>query len=188
MPSVAAIVLAAGASRRLGEPKQLVRLGTETLLERAVRTALEAGLNPLVAVLPPNLPIEPAPPGIIPVINHEAAQGMASSIGAGLRALPTDIPTVSGAVILACDQPSITPQHLRELALGGPNLVASAYSGRKGIPAYFPRSAFDALLALRGDVGARDLLAHARSIPLPGGELDVDTVQDLAHARKLYGS
>lgn len=186
MNSVAAIVLAAGASRRLGTPKQLARLGTETLLERAVRVAREAGLTPVLGVLPADLSLESIPAGMVRVINVEAAEGMASSIRAGLLALSANETTVSGVVILACDQPAVTAEHLRELARGGTNVVASAYSGRKGIPAYFPGTHFSALLALRGDRGARDLLQNAAAIPLPGGELDVDTIQDLERARKLY--
>jgi molybdenum cofactor cytidylyltransferase len=188
LSSVAAIVLAAGASVRLGVPKQLVRLGPETLLERAVRVALEADLNPVFGILPPDLMIEPTPAGMIRIVNRESAEGMASSIRAGLRALAASGTAVSGAIILACDQPAVTARHLRELATGVDDIVASAYSGRKGVPAYFPAAAFEELLALRGDVGARELLKTARTIPLPDGDLDVDTIQDLDRARKLYSA
>jgi molybdenum cofactor cytidylyltransferase len=184
--SVAAIVLAAGASLRLGTPKQCIRLGAETLLERAVRVAREADLNPIFGVVPANLSIEPIPIGMRRVVNQEAAEGMASSVRAGLRALATNGSIVSGAVFLACDQPAVTAQHLRELANGDTDIVASAYAGRKGVPAYFPSAAFQSLFDLRGDAGARDLLLNARAIPLTGGELDIDTIQDLDQARKLY--
>jgi molybdenum cofactor cytidylyltransferase len=186
MNSVAAIILAAGTSLRLGTPKQLVRLGAETLLERTVRVAVEAGLSPVYGVVPADLLIEYMPEGMIPVVNQNAAEGMASSIRAGLRALAANNDAVSGAIILACDQPAVTADHLRELARGASRVVASAYSGRKGVPAYFPTEVFEALLALRGDVGARDLLQNASAIPLSSGELDIDTIEDLNRARKLY--
>src|SRR5580698_3784103 len=125
MNSIAAIVLAAGASLRLGTPKQLVRLGAETLLERVVRVALEAGLMPVYGVLAADLLIEPMPVGMIPVVNPQAAEGMASSIRAGVRALAANSVAVSGAIILACDQPAVTANHLRELAKGGTLVVAS---------------------------------------------------------------
>ena len=179
-------MLAAGASLRLGTPKQLARLGAETLLERTVRVALEAALKPVYGVVPADLPIEPAPSGMIRVVNHEAAEGIASSIRAGLRALETSGDLISGAIILACDQPAVTAGHLRKLANGAGDVVASTYSGRNGIPAYFPSTAFDALLALHGDLGARALLQNARAVPLPDGDLDIDTIQDLHQARKLY--
>jgi molybdenum cofactor cytidylyltransferase len=186
MTSIAAIILAAGASLRLGTPKQLARLGAETLLERTARVAVEAGLNPVYGVIPADLVIEPMPVGMIPVVNQDAAEGMASSIRAGLRALAANSVAVSGAIILVCDQPAVTAGHLRELAKGASRVVASAYSGRKGVPAFFPSEVFAALLALRGDVGARDLLQNAMAIPLSEGELDVDTIEDLDRARKHY--
>ena len=65
-------------------------------------------------------------------------------------------------------------------------MVASEYAGRRGVPAYFPASAFKELMGLRGDVGARELLRGARAVELPGGELDVDTPEDLARARELF--
>jgi len=179
-------VLAAGASRRLGTPKQLVRLGAETLLERTVRVAREADLNPILGVVPTDLLIEPSPTGMIRVFNQNSVEGIASSIRAGLRALASDGATFPGVVILACDQPAVTSGHLRELANGGSDIVASAYGGRKGVPAYFPSTVFQALLALHGDLGARDLLLNARAILLTRGELDIDTIEDLEKARKLY--
>jgi molybdenum cofactor cytidylyltransferase len=91
-----------------------------------------------------------------------------------------------GVVILACDQPAVTAEHLRLLAEGGDAVVASAYAGRKGVPVYFPARVFGALLALQGDTGARVLLREARAVELPGGELDVDTIQDLELAQRLY--
>lgn len=186
MSSIAAIVLAAGASRRLGIPKQLVRLGKETLMERTVRVALEAGLDPVLGIVPRDLLIEPEPLGMTRIVNLEAAEGMASSIRAGLRALASHGVNVSGAVILACDQPAVSAGHLRELANGDGDVVASAYAGRKGVPAYFAKVVFEDLLALRGDLGARDLIQSARAVPLPDGDLDIDTIEDLDRARKLY--
>lgn len=162
-----------------------MRLGAETLLERAVRVAHEARLHPVFGVISPDLQLNPAPLGMIAVVNEEATEGIASSIRAGLRALRADGPEVTGAVLLACDQPAVTAEHLQELASGGSELIASIYCGRKGIPAYFPNSAFSGLLNLRGDIGARDLLRDARAISLPGGEIDVDTVEDLRQARQF---
>jgi molybdenum cofactor cytidylyltransferase len=171
---------------RLGTPKQLVRLGPETLLERSVRVAREAGLHPVFGVVPPNLLVDPAPVGMILVVNEEAAEGMASSIRVGLGALTTTGLPVAGAIFLACDQPAVTVDHLRELAAGGSEVIASSYSGRKGIPVYFPSTAFPTLFALRGDMGARYLVRDARAVDLFNGELDVDTIHDLHRARKLY--
>ena len=86
--SVAAVVLAAGASTRLGEPKQLVRLGGETLLERAVRVAREAGCSPVMVVVGANYAQvlrESALGDAVPVVNEEWDEGMATSIRLGVR-------------------------------------------------------------------------------------------------------
>ena len=189
---VVSIVLAAGFSRRLGSAKQMARLGDRTLLELAVKTALDAGLTPVFVVLREeqktafcmaNLDRSRAESGVVTVVNPEAAEGMASSVRAGVRAAEG----AAGVVVLACDQPAVTAEHLRELARGGDEVVASSYAGRKGVPAYFPARVFPELLELRGDAGARGQLQTARAVELPGGELDIDTVEDLEQAVRLYG-
>ena len=187
MTRVAGIVLAAGASLRFGSPKQLIRLGGETLLARIIRVAFEAELDPIYGVVSAHFPLEITPRPMIPIVNHEAVEGMASSIRCGVRALQNA--HVSGAIILACDQPAVTVEHLERLALGGQcsqKVLASAYAGRKGIPAYFPFGLFAELLTLKGDTGARELLKTANALDLAGGELDIDTMEDLEKARRLY--
>ena len=186
MDPTAAVILAAGASVRLGMAKQLVRLGAETLLERTVRVAREAGLQPIIAVIPANLPIARIPAGVTHVVNQNAAEGMASSIRVGVSALSAFEGTISGAVVLACDQPAVTAAHLRALAKQADLVVASAYAGRKGIPAYFPKRNFDLLLGLQGDQGARAVLQQSTAIALPLGEVDIDTIEDLQQARQLF--
>jgi CTP:molybdopterin cytidylyltransferase MocA len=162
-----------------------VRLGRETLLERAVRTAGLASLHPIFVVIAPGRsPSLDA--GIVLLVNEAAAEGMASSIRAGIAAaISTE---ASGAIVLACDQPAVTPEHLRALATGGGQVIASSYARRKGAPAYFPRSMFAGLMKLSGDIGAREILRHARAIELKQGELDIDTSEDLKRARELYAS
>jgi len=186
---VAAVVLAAGASKRLGTAKQMARVGGQTLLERAVGGALKAGLEPVFVVVSEGQKtaycVANLDSRVVMVGNAEAAEGMASSVRAGVRAAASA--GTKGVVLLACDQPAVTAEHLAELARGGDAVVGSAYAGRKGVPAYFPARTFAELLELRGDAGARGLLQAARAVELPGGELDVDTVEDLEEAVRLYG-
>jgi molybdenum cofactor cytidylyltransferase len=182
---VGALVLAAGASTRLGEQKQLLVLGGERLLERAVRVAREAGCSPVVVVLGASAASIQAVCDLgdaVIVVNDGWAEGMGSSVRAGVGALRD----LDACVVMTCDMPAVTAAHLRALMASG-EVMASSYAGRRGVPAYFPVSAFQSLLKLRGDAGAKDLLRSARFMELVGGELDVDTTIDLARARELFG-
>ena len=113
----------------------MARLGGRTLLERAVNTALEAGLAPVFVVVREaqqmafcvaNLDSSAGRIRWWQVINPEAAEGMASSVRAGVRAAERAEGAGTGVVVLACDQPAVTAEHLRELARGGDEVVASA--------------------------------------------------------------
>ncbi len=88
---------------------------------------------------------------------------------------------------MACDQPAATAEHLRALSAGG-RLTASSYAGRRGVPAYFPTTAFADLMELTGDAGARELLKTADTVVLPHGEVDVDTEADLDLVKRLFGN
>lgn len=191
--SVAAIILAAGPSSRLGQPKQLVDFGGETLLERALRLAKEAKVSPVLVVLGANFaPICASIPfgGAIPVFNDKWEQGMSTSIHAGLSEADVRAPESSGALVMTCDQPRLSSEHLRALievfvVQSEAKIVASAYAGIHGIPAVFPRSVFSRLHALHGDKGARTLLAKPPcpliALPFEGGEVNIDLPSDLAN-------
>jgi molybdenum cofactor cytidylyltransferase len=184
MSSVAAVVMAAGGSSRLGEPKQLVRLGGENLLERAVRVAREAGCEPIVVVLGASAEVIRSQCSLGDarvLVNEGWTEGMASSIRLGVGALSG----VDGCVVMTCDQPAVTVEHLSRLI--SDEVRASRYAGRNGIPAFFPAAVFEELMELRGEKGARELLADAKFVELEGGELDVDTVGDLVRVRELFG-
>ena len=182
----AAVVLAAGASRRLGELKQLVRLDGETLVERAVRVCREAGCEPVVVVLGASADLvreRCVLEGALVVVNEEWAEGMGASVRMGIGAL---VGEVAGCIITTCDQPAVTAQHLRDLMASG-ETTASEYAGRHGVPAYFPAAMLNALMKLHGDAGAREMLKEARTVTLASGELDVDTIEDLERAQELFG-
>ena len=192
---VAAIILAAGASRRLGQPKQLVGYAGEALLERALRLAKEAGAAPVLVVLGANFaPICASIPfnEAIPVFNEKWEQGMSSSIHAGLNEADVRAPESTGALVMSCDQPHLSAGHLRSLLLAfaaqtTPTIVTSIYAGIHGIPAVFPRSVYPKLHALHGDKGARALLAKPPcpivAVPCSGCEIDIDLPEDLAHLK-----
>jgi molybdenum cofactor cytidylyltransferase len=183
---IAAIILAAGSSKRLGQPKQLIEIGGETLLQRAVSKALGATLDPVLVVVNNASLIEPLQTmGVQVLINYRHLEGMATSILAGVRWCSSN--NVSGVVIMACDQPAVTSEHLLELTKYPEITSGSGYAGKIGIPAYFPAAAFGDLLKLQGDSGARDILRTARTVVAEDLQLDVDTEQDLTRARELFG-
>lgn len=193
MVTIPAIILAAGSSARLGTPKQTVSIGDETLLERTARVAAEADSDPLIIVLGANAETTSRlrfPENATLVFNEAWGEGVASSIRAGLSKLLSFESEPEALLLLVCDQPAITAEHLREMKshIAPDRPVASTYAGAIGTPAIFPRRFFDALLALKGDVGARFLLRDRLHSPvllaLDRGDIDIDTVADLEKWRK----
>jgi molybdenum cofactor cytidylyltransferase len=182
---VGAVILAAGSSTRLGEPKQLATLGTETLLERAVRVARQAGCSMVVVVLGASAELIQKGCNLESarvILNENWAEGMGSSVRLGVQTMRD----VDGCLLTTCDMPAVTISHLHALTASG-ETTASSYVGRKGVPAYFPAATFQDLMELQGDAGARGMLQSARCVELPDGELDVDTKEDLERARRLLG-
>lgn len=181
-----AIILAAGGSTRLGRPKQLLPLpdGSATLLENIAATALRSQARPVVVVLGADADEcerRIAGLGVRAVRNSRWREGVASSIRAGIEAIPET--AVDAAVILLCDQPLLPPQLIDRLIEAPSPIAASAYGGTLGAPVRFARKYFGELCALHGDNGARKLLSrHANevtAIPFPGGLIDVDTPHDV---------
>lgn len=187
--SVAAVILAAGNSTRLREPKQLVQLGGERLLERTVRLAREAGLSPIIVVVgarAAEILVQCDLHGVQVVRSERWAEGMSYAVRAGIAAVAET--NAASAVVLTSDMPFVTPKHLQGLTKRHSELRASSYKGRKGVPAHFPRAYFRELERLEGDSGAREILEHALTVELGEDALDIDTPEDLAAARARFGS
>ncbi len=187
----AAIVLAAGASTRLGQPKQLIRINGETLLRRTTRLAIEAGSSPVFVVLASDeahLTREMTGLAASIVINDEWQTGMASSLKCGLQAVLAVDLNQKNVMVLVCDQPALDASILKNLlathATRRSQMTVSRYRGTLGVPAIFPRTMFPELMELTGDQGARRLLQRhleqVASVDFPGGEFDLDTPEDLA--------
>ena len=184
-PNIAALILAAGGSTRLGRPKQLLPFDGGTLLGHACRTALESGCDPVVVVIGSSAglvraALEPFPIEIVE--NPEWERGLGTSLKAGVRAVASR-PGVAATLVMLCDQPLLTSAHLSALiesyvATGKP-LVASAYAGSLGVPTLFDRSLFAELQAVEDGGGAKGLIARdssrLASVAFAEGEVDVDT-------------
>jgi len=183
-------VLAAGASRRLGTSKQLLRLRGETLVQRATRLGLATRPLSAVIVLGADADAVYASVTDLAVARVDCADwalGMGASLRAGLLALP---PECLGALIVLCDQPALDTPHLDALVsawrVNQQHAAASAYAGRVGVPALLPRAWFDELVVNADDRGARELLARRReevvTIVDEALALDVDRPEDLGRA------
>jgi molybdenum cofactor cytidylyltransferase len=195
MASVGLILLAAGPSSRLGQPKQNLRYEGETLLQRAVYTAMASVCKPLVVVLGANADTLQANLHNLPVQivrNSQWPEGMASSIREGIAAMNEHTPNLDGAIMMVCDQPFVTTvlldEMVRQKRLHGHTIIACAYQDTLGTPALFDKKFFPELMALEGQEGAKKLLfQHAEVvIPLdfPLGNFDIDTPQDYEALRK----
>jgi len=159
---IAAVVLAAGLSRRMGRPKLLLDLGGAAVIRRTVERVLAAGLEDVIVVVPPDAARIAAALEGLPVryaVNADPAAGQASSIVAGVRALG---PSADAALIALGDQPTVPPDVIpalvRALADTGRPIAAPVYRGERGNPVLFAAALFPEISALSGDRGARALL------------------------------
>jgi molybdenum cofactor cytidylyltransferase len=190
--SVGAVLLAAGSSSRLGQPKQLLRLRGETLLRHAATVTLAAGASPVVVVLGSQADaMFPELDGLAveTVVNPDWSLGMGASLQAGLRRLEEHAAGATDAVLVVlCDQPLVTREHLEAL-IGRyrhdePAAAASEYAdGVFGPPCLFSRPLFPALMALTGAQGARAVLGtlppdRLSRVSFPEGLMDIDTMED----------
>jgi CTP:molybdopterin cytidylyltransferase MocA len=182
--TVAAVILAAGASRRFGGAKQLAVLDGRTLLEHDLARAGSAGLDPIVAVVPVWLtrPRDWTDERLRWVRNPHPGRGMSHSLQLGFAALP---PTSEAAVILLGDQPTMPAERIAAVVAGRGErpIVATHVGGRAAPPVLVERSHFGLIGEAAGDAGLRDLLgAHPEwvvAIEVPGHVPDVDTLADL---------
>jgi len=188
--SLAGILLAAGGSTRLGQPKQLYEWRSKPLVCHAVENCLAVcGAGVIVVTGSHAQDVEAALQtyAVQIVRNRQWATGMSGSLRAGIHQLGVG---VSGILVSLCDQPLLDAGDLAGLAKlwqVKPALPAAAlYNGVTGVPAIFPASLLDSLLELRGDAGARALLDACPSVStveMPSAAFDVDTVDDLARLR-----
>jgi len=190
-PSVAIVLLAAGASTRMGRPKQLLTYDGHTFLRKAAEVAAASVCRPLLVVLGAYADqLQSEIDGLLvqQVVNERWADGMGSSIRAGLEALKyCDREGAAKAVVLMlCDQPCVTTAVINNLVTAfrsnSKGIVASEYGGTVGVPALFAREYFAALAELSGAAGAKQIIAaHASEVmrvPFPQGATDVDTPED----------
>lgn len=196
MSGVGLIILAAGASTRMGTPKQLLRYGQQSLIRHVVEIAIASVCHPVIVVLGAYAEcIQPEiePLQIHPVANPDWPQGMSTSIRVGLETLNTLNPNAESVVLMLCDQPFVCPQLINQLVAEYQTslkpIVASEYAANLGVPALFSRSLFPQLLTLTGVSGAKQLIKKyaqdVLAVPFPKGFIDLDTPQDYQQLLQL---
>lgn len=193
MHGIGGVILAAGGSIRLGQPKQLLEFDGETLVHAMVRAAQEGGCERVCVVTGhARQGVENAVAPLRPLLVHNDAweRGIGSSIRLGVQALQH----ASAIIVLTCDQPAVNAAVIRSLIeeyrSGGHAIVASYYTGTVGIPALFDHTCFAELQRLPDDRGAKSVIqaAPARVTPFQfeAGALDLDTPEELAAWRRQF--
>ncbi len=183
------IILAAGASLRLGRPKQNLLYKGKTLLQHALDAASGVDDGRVVLVTGANetdLLLSPSQNAFIKVYNPEWTEGMGTSVRTGMQCLLSMESDVSSVIMMLCDQPFVNSAFLNlminEKFQRGKGIVASAYGQTLGAPVLFDKKYFSNLLGLESTEGAKKLLSQFKdqvtSVGFPQGAVDIDTEED----------
>ena len=189
MNSCGIVILAGGASTRLGQPKQLLRYHGKTLLDHSLDEAINAKVDAVVIVLGKNADLfkdEINKEKVSVVVNKDWIEGMASSVRLGLDALLNSKPYIDAAIFMVCDQPHISSSILNTLITTQQKttkqIVTCNYGESIGPPALFHKKYFRQLMELKGDIGARNIIQEnmndVATVLFPEGKIDIDTKED----------
>jgi molybdenum cofactor cytidylyltransferase len=199
MSNIGIIILAAGASTRLGQPKQLLTYQGKSLIKRIIEVAISSQCQPVVVVLGAYAAtIEPhlSNLDISIVYNQQWSTGMASSIRCGLEAIQAIAPDIEAIVLMLSDQPFVSVNLINQLTTGyqttNHTIVASEYAGILGVPALFHKNLFSELSIIQGDIGAKKIIhqhySNCLSIPFFEGVIDIDTLEDYEQLQTQYSN
>lgn len=186
---IGVVILAAGASTRLGRPKQLLKYNNKSLLQNAIDAALQSIAGSVVVVLGANaeqVSNEINKSGINVLINKEWEEGMASSVRNGLNEILFFNSSTDAVIFMVCDQPFISAQVINDMIAlqrkTGQPIVTCNYGEAIGPPALFHKSLFHELMELKGDAGARKIIQRHSSevvtVLFEKGKIDIDTETD----------
>lgn len=195
--NIAIIILAAGASKRMGEPKQLLKWGDTTLINHTINTAVEVNSKEIIIVLGAHFElikknIENSEVTILNNIHWD--KGLGTSIAFAVEYLKTPQSVVEGVLIILADQPFVTSDFLKLMISKFQNnknqIIAASYeNGKQGVPVLFDKAYFEDLVNLSDDQGAKELLkkyqSHVEALFPPTENIDLDTKLDYTN---LYQS
>jgi molybdenum cofactor cytidylyltransferase len=184
------LILAAGASRRLGHPKQFVHFKGSSLIRRIVNESLKSNIGKATVVTGYEQDAVAGEIGDLDVdvfYNSEWEEGIGSSIRNGLSHVLKKSPGTNAVLITMVDQPFVDAQHLQKIAgvydPARPMIIASAYSGTFGVPVLVDNYYFEMLKGLKGDEGGKKIfveyLKNIVEIPFIEGSIDIDEQEDL---------
>ena len=194
--SIGIIILAAGASTRLGQPKQLLIYQNHSLIFNTVKVAVNSGCAPIVLVLGAyadlifpevrNFPVKI-------VKNCDWQEGMNTSIKVGLNSLKAAKNKLIATVLMVCDQPFISTQIIKKIIdvyyLKNKEIVACKYADTFGVPALFSSKFFPEMLNLKTSKGAKQIIKNyshlVAAVDFPKGEIDIDTFADYERLTNL---
>ncbi|RYU97285.1 nucleotidyltransferase family protein [Emticicia agri] len=193
--NVGIVILAAGASSRMGVPKQLLHIDGLSLIKRMTEMAMDTPCYPVVVVLGANRQLirkelERMPITIID--NPQWENGMSSSLKMGLVGSYMTFKELEAVIFLTVDMPLVSVELIQKMIekaeivaedrKESPDIVACKYNGQIGIPVLFKRKMFNQLLELKGDNGAKKVILankeHTATIDFPEGKIDLDTMEE----------
>ncbi|HAA29615.1 MAG TPA: 4-diphosphocytidyl-2C-methyl-D-erythritol synthase [Cyanobacteria bacterium UBA8553] len=194
--SVGLIILAAGASTRMGTPKQLLLYQGRSFVRHIAEVAIASVCHPITIVLGANAQqIKPEVSQLLVQVveNPQWSQGMSSSLRVGIEALNTVSQNLDAVVITLCDQPFVSSKILNRIVetyhSTGQLIIASEYAGTLGVPALFSRTLFSELMDLKHTEGAKKIIIKHKnevfSVPFPDGSIDIDTPNDYEQLQTL---
>ena len=191
--NIAAVILAAGASTRMGEPKQLLKWGSTNLIGHVIETVAALNFKDVFLVLGAHfneISQNIQQDKITILKNNNWQQGLGTSIACAVQNIIDTSLQVHGVLIVLCDQPFITVEFLNkmlsEFEVDKKQIITTAYQdGKNGVPALFDRYYFESLRLLKDDQGAKDLIqkysSHSQVLKPSTENYDLDTKEDYAN-------
>ncbi|NMG21970.1 nucleotidyltransferase family protein [Brasilonema bromeliae] len=187
--AIGAIILAAGASTRMGQPKQLLQFQGRSFLRHTVEVVVASVCNPIIVVLgayAEKMRQEVSQLPVLVVENSQWDEGMGASIKVGMTALNAAAEEIEGVVLTLCDQPFISCNVINQLVAAyhstGQGIIASEYAQTLGVPALFSHKFFSDLTSLEATSGAKQVIKkyshEVFCLPFAAGAIDIDTPQD----------
>ena len=194
---IIALILAAGSSSRMGKSKQLLHVDGQPLLRKTIETTLASHANSILVVLGDNSDSISKSISDMPVdciLNENWTEGIGSSLKSGVREIQKRYLNAEAILILVCDQPLLTADHLNELIrkyIGLKKLIiASGYTNTAGVPAIFDKALFHQLLALENHQGAKKIIEQLAEstvvVSFAEGAVDLDTPEDYSRYKTLH--